>query len=322
MDPTENLYLLTTRYVLVTRDGMVYKSIPSRELHEPQVEALYFDASDVDKMLSSSNSSLSDMQESGATLAWLGKYNKSDYWVLYSEDLNLGNVDCDVRPLREFGDRLESTVAAGILATANGLVNFHLTHGFCSQCGSKSIIAKAGSCRTCSECSKSTYPRIDVASIMLITSACGNYCLLGRKQSWPKGRYSTLAGFAEVGETMEDCCIRETYEESGVPVDPNSVTFIASQPWPFPRSLMVGFQAKAFPDSNGDLPEIHVDEEEMEHVTWFEKAYVRERLGGGSTALTYNPTTAEEEFHIPGRSSLARLLITRWANSKDDNSFD
>jgi NAD+ diphosphatase len=134
---------------------------------------------------------------------------------------------------------------------------------------------------------------------------------------WPKGRYSTLAGFAEVGETIEDCCIRETLEESGVVVDPSTVRFVASQPWPFPRSLMVGFQAKAYPQETG-LPEVKVDVDEMEDITWFSRDYVRERLEGGSTALGYDPTTAEQEFHIPGRSSLARLLISRWANS-DDN---
>jgi NAD+ diphosphatase len=154
---------------------------------------------------------------------------------------------------------------------------------------------------------------MDLASIMLITSSCGNYGLLGRKKSWPKGRYSTLAGFAEVGETIEDCCIRETLEESGVIVDPTSVTFVASQPWPFPQSLMVGFRGRAYPQEQG-LPRIEVNVDEMENVQWFSREYVRERLEGGSSALGYNPTTKEEEFHIPGRSSLARLLITQWAN--------
>jgi len=317
-DLNENLYLKTTKFVLQTQDGMLYKSIPTSKQREPRVEALYFSAVDVDSMLGDSLS-LRNMVDSGATLAWLGKYKESDYWVLFADEVNLEPTESDVKPLREFGDRLESITDAGVLATANGLVEFHKSHPFCSQCGSRSIIAKAGACRRCSGCKKSTYPRIDLASIMLITSSCGNYGLFGRKKAWPKGRYSTLAGFAEVGETIEDCCIRETFEESGVVVDPSSVTFVASQPWPFPRSLMVGFQAKAYPQAKG-LPKIQVDVDEMEDIQWFSKDYVRERLEGGSTALGYDPTAAEQEFHIPGRSSLARLLITRWANSSDDFS--
>lgn len=322
-DISSNLYLETTKFVLQTTDGMLHKSIIStiEEQREPQVEPLYFSSNDVDNMLAGRSLSLRDMVESDntSTLAWLGKYKESDYWVLYTDELDMQQADCSVKPLREFGDRLESTVDAGILATANGLVEFHKSHPFCSQCGSRSVIAKAGACRRCQGCKKSCYPRIDLASIMLITSSCSNHALLGRKKAWPKGRYSTLAGFAEIGETIEDCCIRETLEESGVVVDPASVTFVASQPWPFPRSLMVGFQAKTYPQETG-LPRIEVDVNEMEDIQWFSREYVRERLEGGSTALGYNPTATEEEFHIPGRSSLARLLITRWANEVDGSS--
>jgi NAD+ diphosphatase len=156
---------------------------------------------------------------------------------------------------------------------------------------------------------------------MLVTSPCQQFALLGRKSSWPPGRYSTLAGFCEVGETLEDCCRRETFEESGVVVDPSSVTFVASQPWPFPRSLMVGFRATAVavePSSNDQsrqtaLPSIQVDTSEMQDIQWFAKDFVRQRLEGGSTALTYEPNGKEADFHIPGKASLARALISRWA---------
>ncbi|KAL3933784.1 MAG: hypothetical protein SGARI_003627, partial [Bacillariaceae sp.] len=149
------------------------------------------------------------------------------------------------KPLREFGDVLESNEEAGILATAQGLMEFHKSHPFCSLCGGATTPAKAGASRKCTSCQRSVYPRLDVAAIMLVTSPCDQYALLGRKESWPAGRYSTLAGFCEVGETLEDCCRRETFEESGVVVDPSTVQFVASQPWPFPRSLMVGFCAQA-----------------------------------------------------------------------------
>jgi NADH pyrophosphatase NudC (nudix superfamily) len=121
------------------------------------------------------------------------------------------------------------------------IIEFHRSHKFCSRCGHGTVSAKAGGCRQCmnDNCSRRgstrVYPRIDTATIMLITSSCGEYALLGRKRAWPSGRYSTLAGFTEVGETLEHCVVREVREESGIRVDLNSVAFVASQPWPFPR---------------------------------------------------------------------------------------
>jgi len=241
-----------------------------------------------------------------------------------------------LQPLREFGDIIPASHEAAIHGTANALLEFHYSHPFCPQCGKPTILQKHGSSRICSNnktrggtCrSRSIYPRIDIASIMLVTSNCGRFALLGRKANWPKGRYSTLAGFLEVGETMEQCCRRETWEESGVEVDLDSVEFVQSQPWPFPRSLMIGFRARAKPvvaeegDADGGtsddserilLPKIEIEELEMEDIRWFHRDFVAKRLGGGSTALSYIPTDDEEEFHIPGKASLARSLITQWA---------
>ena len=293
-------------------------------------------------------------------VAYVGKYQDIDYWVVYLKDGG-GNKDGDgiaesqfllkstlstttmissggklvsqCKPLREFGDSLEFSHDAGILATANGLVEFHKSHGYCSRCGGSTKASKAGGSRTCTSesCRRSVYPRIDSATIMLVTSPCENYALLGRKKSWPAGRYSTLAGFTEVGETLEECCRRETFEESGVVVDPASVRFDASQPWPFPRSLMVGFRARAMStvisttDVVGEsklsspsqplLPDIIVDTNEMEDIRWFAKEFVKERLSlSGSTALTYQPNDAEAEFSIPGKASIARYLITKWTD--------
>ena len=241
-------------------------------------------------------------------------------------------------PLREFGDKIESSVLAGLLATANGLREFQIRNQYCTYCGSKTYVANVGGNRKCSTCSKSVYPRIDVASIMLITDSTNQYALLGRKQSWPIGRYSTLAGFMEVGETIEQCCIRETYEESGVQVDPTTIQYVTSQPWPFPQSIMVGFYGRAYPvsinatssssSSSNDnsivvLPEIIIDTKEMEDIRWFSKEYVKQHVihnphNIGSTALkTYTPNQYEKEFHIPGKSSLGRLLITQWCTSSD-----
>eukprot|EP00588_Corethron_pennatum_P030320 CAMPEP_0194335844 /NCGR_PEP_ID=MMETSP0171-20130528/70958_1 /TAXON_ID=218684 /ORGANISM="Corethron pennatum, Strain L29A3" /LENGTH=452 /DNA_ID=CAMNT_0039099083 /DNA_START=93 /DNA_END=1447 /DNA_ORIENTATION=+ len=222
-------------------------------------------------------------------------------------------------PLREFGDALSQPSDAAVCAAANGLVEFHRAHRFCGTCGAPTVVARAGGARRCTDrdggaaCRGSVYPRIDAAAIMLVTSPCGEYALLGRKSFWPAGRYSTLSGFAEVGETLEGCCVRETAEESGVAVDPTTVAFVLSQPWPFPRSLMIGFRATAVQTNTEGLPKIVVQEDEMESIKWFHRDYVRTRIGGGSTAMTYEPTKEEREFHIPGKASLARILIAQWA---------
>ena len=285
--------------------------------------------------------SLLDLSDEVSLLKlWIGERGGIDYFAIHEKtnhdgenvEINAENAieveDADMKPklapLREFGDRIPASVDSAIYSTANGLVEFHKSHKFCSHCGKPTKVRKVGASRICSDhksiggsCrSPSVYPRIDLASIMLVTSPCENYCLLGRKSMWPKGRYSTLAGFLEVGETIENCCIRETFEESGIDIERGSVEFVKSQPWPFPRSLMVGFRAKARhndAENKSKLPIIDFDEKEMEDVRWFSRDYVAERLDGGSTALLYDPTEEEMEFHIPGKASLARLLITEWA---------
>lgn len=259
-----------------------------------------------------------------SVVAWLGRKKGKDYYVVdISPDTFPAPFGGHERilsaPLRQFGDNMQSMEQAAIYATANGVVEFHRSHPFCSKCGHRTLIAKAGACRRCSDpsCKTSVYPRIDTATIMLITSPeetdGSAHALLGRKKSWPAGRWSTLAGFVEVGETLELCVVREVMEESGVLVEQGSVRFVASQPWPFPRSLMAGFTAVAVPCPSGTLPTVDFDANEMEDVRWFSREYVASRLDGGSSALDFEPTKREAEFHIPGKASLARLLISNWA---------
>jgi NADH pyrophosphatase NudC (nudix superfamily) len=313
-----------SRFILMTKRGTWH-------LTEPHSAPLFLSRPQIKVILGQRNDGMLlekavDEPTQEPFLVWVGKYQEVDYWVVYLETeaeqlettvqrvLTTESTTC--KPLREFGDVLESNEEASILATAQGLVEFHKSHSFCSFCGGATSPAKAGACRKCRSCQRSVYPRIDVAAIMLVTSPCEQYALLGRKASWPAGRYSTLAGFCEVGETMEDCCCRETFEESGVVVDPSTVHFIASQPWPFPRSIMVGFRAKAQSSDNDTpphpLPMIIVDTDEMQDIQWFAKDFVKKRLKGGSTAFNFHPNEEEAIFHIPGKASLARLLITRW----------
>ncbi|KAJ1479275.1 NUDIX hydrolase domain-like protein [Baffinella frigidus] len=135
---------------------------------------------------------------------------------------------------------------AGILAAARGMAVWHRAARFCQSCGSGDMApSKAGNARKCGACGAGAYPRIDPSVIVLVTSKGGEHALLGRKANWPEGRYSTLAGFCEVGETLEETVVREVFEESGVRVSPPSIRFTSSQTWPFPRSLMVAFHAEA-----------------------------------------------------------------------------
>lgn len=299
------------RFIMQTADGMCHQQIDSSPA------PLLWTYSQLEELIGRTVLEQSTTGDDiGKLLAWVGKHEGQNYWVCYNTQISHEQIlqkypHAKIAGLREIGDSLLSSIDAAILATCNGLVEFHRSHPFCSRCGSKTRTSKAGGSRKCTSeaCGASTYPRIDVAAIMLVTSRCGEYALLGRKAFWPKGRYSTLAGFAEIGETMEQCCARETFEESGVKTDPSTIEFACSQPWPFPRSLMVGFRAKA---QESGLPEIQIEEDEMESVRWFRKDYVRQRVDGGSTALSYEPAEKEQEFHIPGQASLARLLITQW----------
>ena len=281
---------------------------------------------------SSATSPTTWWNQESSEVAWIGEKSGRDYFVVDINDdadeafANLGGA-CDdshvlVRaPVRDYGDRMVSSEEAALYATANGLALFHRAHPFCSKCGSPSKAAKAGGCRRCTSatCKTSVYPRIDSAAIMLVTSACGEYALLGRKRAWPVGRWSTLAGFAEVGETLEECVVREVFEEAGVCTDLASVEFVASQPWPFPRSLMVGFVVKALdtdtPKEPSALPSINVGTNELEDVQWFSKEYVRQCLESDASPSSSDASLVDSnaEFNIPGRASLARVLISTWA---------
>lgn len=231
-------------------------------------------------------------------------------------------------PLRDVADRMTCPDEAALLSSARGLIHFHASNGFCQRCGQPTEPYKLGAARRCTDgdtCRSRTYPRIDPAAIMLVTSPVsvdgGAHALLGRKRGWPAGRWSTLAGFAEVGETLEEAVCREVYEEAGVAVLHESVRFVASQPWLFPQSLMIGFSAEAAPAEGADvdpatgLPRIAVDDE-MEDCGWFAREYVRERLDRGAISLVARTEgTPAEEFHIPGKVSMAHLLISEWARA-------
>jgi len=153
---------------------------------------------------------------------------------------------------------------AGLLSYARAMIFWRHQHRFCGACGAKTVATRGGHVRVCTNpiCRHESFPRIDPAIIVLITD--GERALLGRQAAWPAGRYSTIAGFVEPGESLEDAVAREVFEETGVQVD--LIEYHSSQPWPFPSSLMLGFTAHAI------TTEIHLRDQELEDARWFTRA--------------------------------------------------
>jgi NAD+ diphosphatase len=178
---------------------------------------------------------------------------------------------------------------AGFVVQAQSLAGWHRAHRFCPRCGGGLVAMDSGYVLRCESCDRRHFPRTDPAVIMLVTD--GERALLGRQPSWPAGRYSTLAGFVDPGESLEQAVGREVMEEAGVEVD--DVTYFGNQPWPFPASLMVGFFARAV------TTDIHVDHDELEDARWF----TREELGSQADAGT---------LVLPRGISISRSLIEAW----------
>ena len=194
-----------------------------------------------------------------------------------------------------------AVLEAGELATYGGarsLVSWHARHRFCAVCGSPTALAKGGWQRTCvsETCKAEHFPRVDPVTIMLVEHA--GQILLGRQPRFPVGRYSALAGFVEPGETIEEAVAREVFEEAGVRV--RDVTYIASQPWPFPSSLMLGCHAHA------DDPAITVDITELEDARWFSREDAIDALE--AVARGENGRA----FGAPPPTAIAHLLLRRW----------
>ncbi|MGY2048063.1 NAD(+) diphosphatase [Methylobacterium sp. JK268] len=153
----------------------------------------------------------------------------------------------------------------GLLATAKSLLNWHARHGFCANCGAPTALSCGGFRRDCAACGTQHFPRTDPVVIMLVTR--GDRCLLGRQARFLPGVYSCLAGFLEPGETIEDAVRRETFEEAGLTL--GAVHYRASQPWPFPSSLMIGCEGEALDEA------LTLDRDELEDARWFSREEVR-----------------------------------------------
>ena len=202
--------------------------------------------------------------------------------------------------LRQVGPLMDPMEAA-MIAHARGILHWHRTHRHCSRCGTANESRDGGHMRACAnpDCGHRTFPRIDPAVIMLVVQrpedGAPPRCLLGRHTRLPPGVYSTLAGFVEPGESLEDTVAREVHEESGVEVA--EVIYQGSQPWPFPASIMLGFRAVA------RTTEITLDDDELDDARWFTAEDLR----------TFGEWTDEDApRRLPRKDSIARSLIQSW----------
>ena len=222
---------------------------------------------------------------------FLGVYKNCMYFAANittnNHDVSISKSFEEIRTFAILGDPIE----ASILGYARGILYWHQKVNFCGVCGSLTKTNDSGHSRICQniKCKQIIFPRLDPAVIMLVTYK--KFCLLGRQYSWPKGMHSTLAGFVEHGESIEEAVAREVFEEVGLTV--NSPIYCYSQPWPFPRSLMLGFKAEATSD------QIIIDDNELENALWLTKQEIIN-------------SPENETFKLPGKLSIARRLINDW----------
>ncbi|MEO6138920.1 MAG: NAD(+) diphosphatase [Luteimonas sp.] len=221
---------------------------------------------------------------------FLGQQDERGWFAAGAEDV-VANAPqrIDLRSAASAWPAFEAT----LFAQSRALLNWHARHRFCGACGGRIEFVRAGWLGRCRQCASEHYPRTDQAIIAAVTD--GQRLLLGRQASWPARRYSVLAGFVEPGESLEQTVAREVFEEAGVRV--RNARYLASQPWPFPGSLMLGFMAEAEPDDP-------VVGDELEDARWFDIDSVRAGL-----ARDWKTKMADDE---PGISLSPPVSISRW----------
>jgi len=240
----------------------------------------------------------------GAGIRWLDASEVPDgLWIFLGVRDGVGHaavlvdrVPAELTPqsLRYIGPTI-AIEDASLAVHAVGLARWHQTHRFCPRCGTETDVIKAGHVRVCPTDGSEHFPRTDPAVIMLIIDRVdgggADRVLLGRQPIWPEGRFSTLAGFVEPGESLIDAVRREVMEEAGVVV--GDVTYAGRQPWPFPSSLMLGFFGVA------ESTDITVDGVELEEARWFSRDEITE-------------LTASGELILPPIVSISRWLVEEW----------
>ncbi len=241
-----------------------------------------------------------DTPEAGQVDYWAVRGEVVDgeaLWTVPTADTADGDstaAEVEISGLRDVGALL-SDADAGLMTAAVAVLNWHRHGRFCPRCGMESAAESAGWSRRCPN-GHQEFPRTDPAVIVLVHDGA-DQMVLARQPSWPAGRVSVLAGFTEAGESLEGTVVREIHEEVGLRV--TDIGYLGSQPWPFPRSLMVGFAARA----EHDAP-LRPRDGEIESARWVDRATVRRVLAAGGTA---------EGIGLPPSISIARRMVEGWA---------
>ncbi|MEJ6573777.1 MAG: NAD(+) diphosphatase [Actinomycetes bacterium] len=227
---------------------------------------------------------------------FLGIDNGISYFAWCSNALDFESFETleNYQTLRTLGDFL-SQLEMGLAIHSQAIANWHHTHQFCARCGAPTLSANGGSLRKCSTDGSEHYPRTDGAVIVLVKDE-KDRVLLGRQKIWPEKRFSCFAGFVEPGESFEQTVLREVFEESGIKVD--EITYLGSQPWPFPASIMISFSALATNPAAAKA-----DGEEIEEILWLTREEMREAI-------------ANQSLTLPPGMSVARKMIEFWYEKK------
>jgi len=234
----------------------------------------------------------------------LGNDGKREYFAVSVTDLQKDDILAKL-PEAQFTDLRRASIDmaakhAGILAYAKALHYWQHRHAFCGVCGSPNLLRSAGHRMVCSneECARETFPRIDPAIIVLVTYK--DSCLLGRNAKWGPKHFSTLAGFVEPGESLEDAVVREVYEEVQVRLE--DIRYVSSQPWPFPASAMCGFYAEAVSQDSSVS-------EEVEETRWF-------------TVESLTQAIIDNEVHLSPTVSIAFRLLADWFRNNGGGNLE
>lgn len=240
-------------------------------------------------------SATSDWQATGP-LVYLGEADGKPLFACENTPDSLAPPGTEFTDARQAA-RIMPHDDAAIFAQARSLFAWRERNQFCANCGSATRQAGGGAKRVCDSCEAEHFPRVDPVVIMLAVD--GDSCLLGRQESWPDGVWSTLAGFVEPAETLEEACARELLEEAGVTADIAGIRYVMCQPWPLPHSLMVGLVTPVTD------PTLTIDTHELEQARWFSRTEVQSMLDG-----------THAEAIMPPSIAIARRLAELWVDGE------